>query len=93
VTIEDAINLVNGDSDSEAVIAFRFDGRAAPGSRVDLRCSICGERVSVNPTNAQRIARGMPVFCRNSCWPRIKSRVEPAKINEIPDPTKYPGRG
>jgi len=49
MTLQEAIDLVNSNGSAEAVVPWRFlpgRDRSAPGSRVDLRCSVCGYRVS-----------------------------------------------
>ena len=70
--VEDVVEVENG---IEVVVAWRFNGHAPRGSCLRKVCSICGERVALGVTNAERVTSGMPVYCRDQCWPNVKART------------------
>jgi len=72
VRVEDVVEIENG---IEVVVAWRFNGHAPRGSCVTKRCLLCAERVALSLTNAERVTSGIPVYCRDQCWPNVKART------------------
>jgi hypothetical protein len=82
LTLTDIQSLHRDDSEHQIIIAHRFVGRAVPGSRIDLCCQLCAERVALCAESVKRIdERGYLVFCR-TCQPEIESAINEVLVIE-----------
>lgn len=65
MTLAEAVKLhLDPDQTATCVVAYRFTGSAKPGSRIDMRCCVCDERVALCNTSVRHVESGWLLFCR-----------------------------
>lgn len=80
MTVEDVLALAHDNDPHECVFAHRFTGRAKTGARVDMRCQICHERVSLYPVSVELVLHGAYLFCMD-CY-RVIERAGALKDSD-----------
>ena len=67
---ESTDHIARHDDDSMVIVAWRASHRQGarvpfkPGTRLDLKCEVCGERVALNRVSQDKIKQGGRVACR-----------------------------